>query len=163
MARTFHRAAALVGVLGLGVSGCGGGTAATTADPATTAATATQPTTVTTVPGTSPTLDVSGTYWFAGEDAPNTMTGTITFEQEGDLVRVTGTKYENTTGLRELKGEATIHGTRLEMVLVPINDDPTYVAHVLFIFSEDGSVFGVSFSDTNGDKGGMGSYIGVRQ
>ena len=118
--------------------------------------------TVATAPGTLPTLDVSGTYQFVGEEVPNTMKGTITFEQEGDLVRVTGTKYENNPA-RELKGEATIKGTRLEIVLVPINDDPTYEAEVLFIFSEDGDTFEVSFTDTNGDEGDMGSYTGVRQ
>ncbi|MEE9298187.1 MAG: hypothetical protein V3V29_04045 [Acidimicrobiia bacterium] len=105
---------------------------------------------------------MSGTYQFVGEEIPNTMKGTITFEQEGDLVRVTGTTYENNPS-RELKGEATIKGRRLEIVLVPINDDPTYEAEVLFIFSEDGNTFEVSFTDTNGDEGDMGSYTGVRQ
>ena len=118
--------------------------------------------TVVTAPGTLSRLDVSGTYQFVGEEVPNTMKGTITFEQEGDLVRVTGTKYENNPS-RELKGEATIKGTRLEIVLVPIDDDPTYEAEVLFIFSEDGDTFEVSFTDTNGDEGDMGSYRGVRQ
>lgn len=118
--------------------------------------------TVATAPGSLLTLDVSGTYQFVGEEVPNTMKGTITFEQAGDLVRVTGTKYENNPS-RELKGEATIKGTRLEIVLVPINDDPTYEAEVLFIFSEDGNTFEVSFTDTNGDEGDMGSYTGVRQ
>jgi len=118
--------------------------------------------TVVAAPGTWSMLDVSGTYEFGGEEVPNTMKGTITFEQEGDLVRVTGTKYENNPS-RELKGEATIKGTRLEIVLVPINDDPTYEAEVLFIFSEDGDTFEVSFTDTNGDEGDMGSYTGVRK
>ncbi len=127
----------------------------------TTATEVTQTTEVTPTTDLS-TLDVSGTYRFVGEEVPNTMKGTITFEQEGDLVRVTGTKYENNPS-RELKGEATIKRTRLEIVLVPINDDPTYEAEVLFIFSEDGDTFEVSFTDTNGDEGDMGSYTGVRQ
>ena len=135
-------------------------TAATTSTtPATTASSITP---ATTALGTLSVLDVSGIYQFVGEEVPNTMKGTITFDQEGDLVRVTGTTYEDNPS-RELKGEATIKGTRLEIVLVPINDDPTYEAEVLFIFSEDGNTFEVSFTDTNGDEGSMESYTGVRQ
>ena len=152
--------------LSIVLSACGG----VDGDPASTSVAGTAPTTATEVtqktevtPTTGlSTLDVSGTYQFVGEELPNTMKGTITFEQEGDLVRVTGTKYENNPS-RELKGEATINGTRLEIVLGPINDDPTYEAEVLFIFSEDGDTFEVSFTDTNGDEGDMGSYTGVRQ
>ena len=145
------------------LSACGG----VEGDPASTSVAGAAPTTATEVTQTTEvtalsTLDVSGTYQFVGEEVPNTMTGTITFQQEEDLVRVTGTKYENNPS-RELKGEATIKGTRLEIVLVPINDDPTYEAEVLFIFSEDGDTFEVSFTDTNGDEGDMGSYTGVRQ
>jgi hypothetical protein len=147
------------------LSACGGvdGDAASTSIAGAAPTTATGVTQTTEVAPTTDlsTLDVSGTYQFVGE-VPNTMKGTITFEQEGDLVRVTGTKYENNAS-RELKGEATIKGTRLEIVLVPINDDPTYEAEVLFIFSEDGDTFEVSFMDTNGDEGDMGSYTGVRQ
>ena len=155
--------------LSIVLSACGG----VEGDPVSTSVAGAAPTTATEVTQTTEvtpttevtalsTLDVSGTYQFVGEEVPNTMKGTITFEQEGDLVRVTGTKYENNPS-RELKGEATIKGTRLEIVLVPINDDPTYEAEVLFIFSEDGDTFEVSFTDTNGDEGDMGSYTGVRQ
>ena len=149
--------------LSIVLSACGG----VDGDPASTSVAGAAPTTATEVTQTTEvtafsTLDVSGTYQFVGEEVPNTMKGTITFEQEGDLVRVTGTKYENNPS-RELKGEATIKGTRLKIVLVPINDDPTYEAEVLFIFSEDGDTFEVSFMDTNGDEGDMGSYTGVRQ
>ena len=149
--------------LSIVLSACGG----VDGDPASTSIAGAAPTTATEVTQTTEvtafsTLDVSGTYQFVGEEVPNTMKGTITFEQEGDLVRVTGTKYENNPS-RELKGEATIKGTRLKIVLVPINDDPTYEAEVLFIFSEDGDTFEVSFTDTNGDEGDMGSYTGVRQ
>ncbi len=156
----------LLASLSIVFSACGG----VDGDPASTSVAGAASTTATEVTQTKEvtpttdlsTLDVSGTYQFVGEEVPNTMKGTITFEQEGDLVRVTGTKYENNPS-RELKGEATIKGTRLEIVLVPINDDPTYEAEVLFIFSEDGDTFEVSFTDTNGDEGDMGSYTGVRQ
>lgn len=105
--------------------------------------------------------DVSGTFFYSSPVF--LLRGTITFEQEGETVRITDTTYENVND-RRLMGEGTIVGNRLDVVLVPINGDTDYSANVSFAFSEAGDSFClVSFSDTNDDVGGAGSYRGERQ
>lgn len=105
-------------------------------------------------------VNVAGTYRYFGT-RPFLLIGTITFEQEGDLVRVTDTTYEN-SGDRRLMGQATLQGNRLNILLVPQNGDTDYLADVTFLFSEDGNEFCVEFSDTNGDAGELGTYRGTR-
>ncbi|HOB73395.1 MAG TPA: hypothetical protein PKG54_02615 [Phycisphaerae bacterium] len=105
-------------------------------------------------------VNVAGVYRYFGT-RPFLLIGTITFEQEGDLVRVTDTTYENSND-RRLMGEAVLQGNRLEIQLVPQNGDTNYRADVLFLFSEDGNEFCVEFSDTNGDAGDLGTYRGTR-
>ena len=106
-------------------------------------------------------VDVNGVYRYAGQNVYS-LRGTITFEQTGTTVRVVGTTYDNAND-RELEGEGTIVGNRLDLTLVPINGDPDYSADVTFHFSPDGSEFCCAFSDTNDDIGPMGSYTAVRQ
>jgi len=108
------------------------------------------------------TIDVTGTYRFFGLSSPYLMRGTITFEQTGSTVRVTGMTYENSHD-RTLEGEGTLAGNRLDILLVPTNGDTDYEADITFLFGDDGDTFCVSFSDTNLDTGPMGSYRGERQ
>ena len=105
-------------------------------------------------------FDVSGTFRYRSA-IPFDLTGTITFEQSGQTVRVTGTTYDFGDD-RDLVGEGTLVGNRLDIVLVPKNGDTDYRADVTFLFSEDGGRFCVSYSDTNGDAGDMGSFAGTR-
>lgn len=105
-------------------------------------------------------VDVAGLFEYGGASR-FLLKGTITFEQEGDLVRVTDTTYTNAFD-RALEGEATLEGNRLLIELVPKNGDPDYTAEVLFLFGEGGQTFCVEFTDTNGDEGVMGTYSGRR-
>ena len=106
-------------------------------------------------------VDVTGTYRYTSTTG-YFLRGTITFVQNGTTVTCTGTTYDNSSD-RELEGEATIVGNRLDITLVPINGDDDYSADITFLFSPDGSVFCCSFSDTNDDVGPLGAYEGVRQ
>lgn len=108
----------------------------------------------------SASVDVAGVFRYFGE-RPLMLSGTITFEQEGNLVRVIDTTYDF-SGDRRLMGEAVLQGNRLTIQLVPRNGDTDYRADVTFLFNKDGDEFCVEFSDTNGDTGGMGSYRGYR-
>jgi hypothetical protein len=105
---------------------------------------------------------VAGTFRYQGSSFAFFLIGTITFEQSGDTVRVTQVTYDNSND-RPLVGEGTLHGNQLDILLVPENGDTDFEADVTFVFSADGSTFDVSFSDTNGDNGGLGSYQGTRQ
>lgn len=108
----------------------------------------------------SATPNVAGTFRYGGNSV-GYLSGTITFEQEGDLVRVTETTYDVTLN-REVIGEAYLVGNRLDIPLTPSNGATDYRADVTFIFSDDGSTFCVEFSDTNGDEGPLGSFTGER-
>jgi len=105
-------------------------------------------------------VSVAGVFRYEG-DSPFLLRGTITFEQEGDAVRVTGVTYDNSAD-RPLVGEGTLAGNRLEIDLVPENGDPDYLARVTFLFGDGGATFCVEFSDTNGDAGPLGTYSGTR-
>lgn len=105
-------------------------------------------------------IDVAGVFRYAG-DRLGRLTGTITFEQEGNLVRVTDTTYDFSHD-RRLQGEATLQGNGLTIQLLPKNGDTDYRANVVFLFNNDGSEFCVAFADTNGDGGGLGIYRGWR-
>jgi hypothetical protein len=105
---------------------------------------------------------VAGTYRYSGDNL-FLLRGTITFEQQNNMVRVTDTTYENSSD-RRLRSEFTaLQGNKLVAVLTPINGDTDYRADVTFLFSEDGRRFCVAFSDTNGDTGDMGTYVGFKQ
>lgn len=111
------------------------------------------------------TIDVSGVFRYGVGDLLDlsvpTLSGTITFEQEGTTVRVVDTTYD--LGLdRALEGTAELNGNKLVITLVPRNGDTDYRAEVTFVFSSDGGEFCVAFSDTNGDAGGLGSFVGRR-
>jgi len=107
------------------------------------------------------TINVAGTYRYVGDKA-TLLRGTITFEQQGNFVRVVNTTYDNSSD-RALESAFTpLSGNRLDIVLVPRNGDTNYRADVTFIFSEDGNSFCVEFSDTNGDAGPLGTYSGLR-
>jgi hypothetical protein len=104
--------------------------------------------------GTS--IAVAGTYRYSGA-----LRGTITLEQTGSDVRIVKTTYENAND-RPLVGAGTLVGNVLEARLVPENGDRNYEALVTFVFGDGGDSFCVSFSDTNGDRGALGSYTGRR-
>ncbi len=106
-------------------------------------------------------VDVTGVYRYASATG-YFLRGTVTFEQTGTTVRCTRTTYDNAND-RELMGEATLVGNRLDIRLVPLNGDLDFSADVTFLFSPDGSQWCCSFADTNGDTGPLGSYEGVRQ
>jgi len=107
-------------------------------------------------------FDVTGSWAYQGTSPQFSLRGTIDFVQTGAVVAVTGTTYENADD-RELVGQATLDGRRLEIELVPANGDDDYRANVTFSFSEDGESFDVAFADTNFDEGEMGSYRGSRR
>ncbi len=108
------------------------------------------------------TINVAGTYRYAGDQITYWLRGTISFTQDGNTVQVTGTTYDN-AGDRDLVGTGTLLGNYLIIQLVPKNGDDDYIADIEFIFSDDGNTFCVEFSDTNGDAGDMGSYRGLRE
>ncbi len=111
------------------------------------------------------TIDVSGIFRYAPGDFLDLnvppLTGTITFAQEGNTVRVLDTAYDLGSD-RALEGEADLVGNTLMIRLVPKNGDADYTADITFVFSNGGSEFCVLFTDTNGDEGGMGSFVGRR-
>jgi hypothetical protein len=109
----------------------------------------------------TPVANVTGTFRYSSS-AGHSLRGTILFEQTGNTVRVTRTTYDNAAD-RELEGEGTIVGNRLDITLVPINGDLDYTAEVMFLFSQDGNRFCCAFDDTNGDVGALGSFEGVRE
>ena len=107
-------------------------------------------------------VDVTGTYDFSGSGPQFGLFGTITFQQTGNTVQVVSTTYANSND-RPLMGVAELAGNRLDIVLVPVNGDMDFEAQVTFLFTEDSEGFSVSFSDTNGDTGPLGSYQGARR
>jgi hypothetical protein len=100
--------------------------------------------------------NVAGTYRYAGP-----LRGTIALEQTGTTVRLVKTTYDNADD-RPLVGEGTLSGNELRMRMVPENGDTDYEAQVRFVFDRAGDGFCVEFSDTNDDRGGLGSYVGRR-
>ena len=107
-------------------------------------------------------IDVNGTYRYGG-DSIFLITGTITFEQQGNMVRVTDTTYDSSPNREVSSGFFPLQGNKLVADLTPKNGDTDYTAHVIFLFTEDGQRFCVAFNDTNGDAGDMGKFSGVRQ
>jgi hypothetical protein len=104
---------------------------------------------------------VAGTFRYQGSAVEFLLRGSITFEQEDDRVRVVEVTYDNSND-RALVGEGVLHENVLDIVLVPENGDTDFEADCKFVFSADGSRFDVEFSDTNGDAGPLGSYVGNR-
>ena len=103
-------------------------------------------------------VDVTGAYRYISRTF--NLRGTITFAQTGTQVRVTETTYDNADD-RPVVGDGDLLGNRLEMTLVPANGDTDYEADVGFLFDPDRRAFCLlGFSDTNGDVGGPGSYVG---
>jgi hypothetical protein len=100
---------------------------------------------------------VAGTYRYYGS-----LRGTITLEQAGSTVRLVDTVYDNADD-RPLVGAGMLAGNVLEMHMVPENGDTDYEADVRFVFDATGDGFCVEFTDTNGDQGALGSYVGRRQ
>jgi hypothetical protein len=114
-------------------------------------------------------IDVAGVFRYAGSGANAktggefNLSGSITFEQQDNMVRVTDTTYDF-SGLRSLESEfAELRGNELFLALTPINGDTDYQAAIKFVFSEDGNQFCVEFVDTNTDQGQLGSFTGVRE
>jgi hypothetical protein len=106
-------------------------------------------------------VSADGVYRYSSYDFA--LRGTITFAQApGErAVSVIDTTYDNAVD-RALKGAGTLQGNRLDILLVPKNGDTNYSAQVGFVFAEGGAGFCLlGFSDTNGDKGGPGSYLGT--
>jgi hypothetical protein len=113
-------------------------------------------------------INVAGAYRYSGQGSnletgnAFSLSGTITFVQEGNRVRVSDTTYDF-AGLRRVQSDfAELQGNRLVLAMTPINGDTDYVADVTFIFSEDGATFCVAYEDTNMDTGDLGSFRGVR-
>ncbi len=106
------------------------------------------------------TFSVTGVYRYRAAELFD-LSGTITFAQEGDTVRVIDTTYDFVAN-RALTGIGDLEGNRLIITLVPRNGDTNYRADVTFLFSDDGDEFCVAFSDTNADTGELGSFIGIR-
>ena len=107
-------------------------------------------------------VDVNGAYDFFGSGPQFGLFGTITFQQTGNTVQVVSTTYANSND-RTLMGVAQLAGNRLDIELVPVNGDTDFAAQVTFLFTSDSEGFTVSFSDTNGDTGTLGSYQGTRR
>jgi len=115
------------------------------------------------------TINVAGVFRYVGNGVNAetgggfNLSGTITFEQQDNKVRVTDTSYDF-SGLRRLESEfADLRGNELFLTLTPINGDTDYEAAIKFVFSEDGNEFCVEFMDTNNDQGALGSFTGVRK
>jgi hypothetical protein len=108
-------------------------------------------------------LDVTGQWTYEGDPITYRLFGTITMEQAGNTVTVTGCTYVNAPQDRSLTGSADLDGNRLDIVLVaPANATRgPFEAECSFLFNADGTAFCVAFSDTNGDRGAMGSYTGA--
>ena len=106
-------------------------------------------------------VEVTGLYRYASGIFD--LSGTITFEQSASGVAVTDTTYD--TGKdRALIGPGRLQGNRLDLVLIPRNGDTDYTANVSLVFTPGVPRFCLlEFSDTNGDKSGLASYIGERQ
>jgi hypothetical protein len=105
-------------------------------------------------------ITAAGVYRYVS--AEFALSGTITFAQEGSLLRVTDTSYD-TGNDRSLIGSAALAGNRLDIVLTPKNGDTNYTAQVSFVFSDGGRRFCLlGFSDTNGDTGQEASYLGAQ-
>jgi hypothetical protein len=137
-------AAALAGSLG----GCG----SSPATPLTCAA-----------PDSAAQVQVGGSYQYASSSHKFHLRGTITFAQTDAVVEVTDTFYENARD-RALGGVGELRGNRYDVGLVPLNGETNYRAEVSFVFGDGGRNFCLlGFSDTNGDKGGLGSYYGFRE
>ena len=111
-------------------------------------------------PDPDATLPAAGVFRYASPDF--TLSGTITFVQQGTRVTVTDTTYD--TGRdRALIGTTELQGNRLDITLTPKNGDTNYRAEVSLTFSDAGRRFCLlGFSDTNDDTGGEGSYVGTR-
>lgn len=91
------------------------------------------------------------------------LEGTITFEQTPTVLSVLDTTYDHADD-RALSGDGTWDGNIATVALAPRNGDTDYSASVTFSFSADGNEFCVvEFSDSNGDAGGEGTYVGVRE
>lgn len=113
-------------------------------------------------------INVAGVYRYSGTGKnevtgfPFQLSGTITFEQDGRMVRVSGSTYDG-GALRSVQSEFTeFSGNRLDLLLTPNNGDTDYRAEVKFVFTEDGNQFCVAFTDTNADQGDAGSFVGIR-
>jgi hypothetical protein len=90
------------------------------------------------------------------------LSGSIVFEQDGDLVRVVDTTYDQADD-RALEGAALLEGNLLDVELSPRNGDPDYGARVRLVFEQGGERFCLlDFTDTNGDVGREGTYTGAR-
>jgi hypothetical protein len=90
------------------------------------------------------------------------LSGSIELAQDGELVRVTDTTYDQADD-RALEGEALLAGNLLDVELTPKNGDLDYSARVRLTFEPGGDRFCLlGFSDTNGDVGREGTYTGVR-
>ncbi len=108
-------------------------------------------------PDASAVVSVAGNYRYFGH-----LRGTIQLEQSGSTVSIVKTTYENAND-RPVIGSGELAGNVLDAVLVPENGDTDYRADVRFVFTSDGGEFCVAFSDTNGDRGPLGSYTGRRE
>jgi hypothetical protein len=113
-------------------------------------------------PSASP--SVAGTFRY--DSLAFGLSGEIVFEQDGELVRVVDTTYDQpdvAAIARSLEGEAMLDGNLLEVSLVPTNGDTDYGAEVTLVFGPSGNDFCLlEFTDTNDDRGGEGSYTGTR-
>ena len=101
---------------------------------------------------------ISGVYSYSSSFY--VLRGTITLTRDGTRVRVDDTTYENAND-RALRGEGELQGNRLDVELTPKNGDTNYSANVSFLFDDEGFCL-LGFSDTNGDRGGEGSYRGYK-
>ena len=113
-------------------------------------------------------IDVAGVFRYSGtgitgKSGPTfQLSGTITFEQQGSMVRVSGSTYDN-GALRSVQSEfAELSGNRIGLLLTPNNGDTNYRAAIKFVFTENGNQFCVEFTDTNDDHGKPGSFVGTR-
>ena len=112
---------------------------------------------------------ITGIYLYQGmgvnaqTDQEFRLSGTITFEPDGNRVRVSATTYDGAS-LRPLDSEfGELDDDTVLLSLAPSNGDSGYRAEVTFVFSSDRSEFQVTFEDTNNDMGELGSFVGVFQ
>lgn len=116
----------------------------------------------------APVLQVAGVYRYSGTGVNANsgqtfqLSGTVTLEQSGNMVRVSDSTYDfiNLRPVESLFAE--LDGNRLFLLMTPINGDEDYMAAVKFVFSDDGTEFCVEYQDTNSDMGDLGSFRGER-
>jgi hypothetical protein len=104
---------------------------------------------------------LAGSYRYASGEF--LLSGTITFAAGAEGLSVIRTSYDAGRD-RSLAGPGRLAGNRVDLRLSPGNGDADYLAEVALLFTAGGRRFCMlEFADSNGDRGGPGSYFGERR